>query len=253
MKKEYDLIVSLGGNCYVAKQLQHRGMRPFSLALDWTAMKDVEPVQKLPSLIRNRFDGFCRYENMMEYAPPDRSGKNINYMLQDRATGFLFVHHFHEPLSNREAFNSSRAIIEKRIKRLYYKVSSAKSVLFVLETYFAYDQRLLLDIYLSLKEAFPTTEIDLYAIQFNADKAQHAKLSDNVEIDAYQRRVDLCNDVYGTSYEWSFLDGIRITGLPKPTERRSRSHIVKFKYKLWKMLGKSLYKEGAGCISLTLP
>ena len=44
-KQEYDLIVSLGGNCMVANNLRYRNMRPFSLPFDWVYMIDEKPLK----------------------------------------------------------------------------------------------------------------------------------------------------------------------------------------------------------------
>lgn len=253
MKNEYDLIVSLGGNCYVAKQLQHRGMRPFSLALDWTLMTDSSCITKLANLFRTHFCDFCLYENISEQGKPDLEGSHWTYKFLDNKTGFAFGHHFHSPLSDRVGFDRDRSVIQRRIDRIYEKVSAVKNVLFILETAFPYDAQLLKGLYDALRDVFPGVAIDLYAIQFRAQEEIDRKLTDNIELSTYQRKVDMVDDVYGTSYEWHFLDGIRLAGVMKPTEKRRKSRIVKWKYSLWKALGKSLHKEGAGCVMLTLP
>lgn len=37
---QYDLIVSLGGNCMVANNLRYRNMLAFSIPFDWGYMQD---------------------------------------------------------------------------------------------------------------------------------------------------------------------------------------------------------------------
>ena len=253
MKNEYDLIVSLGGNCFVAKQLQHRGMRPFSLALDWVFMSEPRCVKELCGLLRSRFDGFCLYENIIEHDKPDREGHHMTYKFTDKKLGFGFVHHFHSPLSDRAGFDRDRATIGRRIDRIYEKVSSVKNVLFILENSFMVEEAVVMELYRTLCEVFPGVEVDLYSMQFNADEESHKDVAANVRISKYHRRGDVANDVYGTSYEWEFLDGIRLKGTMKPKEKRKKCLLTKWKYSLWKALGKSLYKEGAGCVGITLP
>ena len=46
------------------------------------------------------------------------------------------------------------------------------------------------------------------------------------------------------------MDGLRITGLPLPEERRKNSILLKWKFKLWMTLGKSLEENGAGCANM---
>ena len=83
MEKTYDMIVSLGGNCYVAVQLRHRGMRPYSLPLDWTYIKGAEYVAKLPELIRTKFADFCIYENMKDIGEPGMEAGKPTYKFEE--------------------------------------------------------------------------------------------------------------------------------------------------------------------------
>ena len=253
MNASYDIIVSLGGNCYAAKQLQHRGMRPFALPLDWTFMSDDHSIRCLPSLITTKFDGFCRYENMREIMSPVKRNDIWTYKFQDYGTMFGFVHHFHASLSDRDAFERSRAVICRRINRFYQKIQCAKSALFVLETSFAFDANLLNDIYAALHETFPEVEIDLYSMQFFAPEPLSVRLADHIELHTYVRSVDYVPDVRATSSEWAWIDELRINGMPKARERRKSNVWIRCKYALWKHLGKSLYRDGAGCIGITVP
>lgn len=253
MRTEYDLIVSLGGNCYVAKQLQHRGMRPFSLPLDWTLMDSPSVLEHLPELIRSHFSGFCVYENMMEFAPPEREGRGMTYKFKDCRTGFKFVHHFHAPLSDASAFARSREVIERRIRRLYEKVAAASNALFVIETSFPFDESVLYRIYNALAEVFPGVDADLFAMQFHHPQQDKVKLGEHIELLKCRRGTDLFCDVYGTSSDWNWLEDIRVKGVARPGERRKSRFVTRCKYRLWKALGKSLYKEGAGCLGVTVP
>lgn len=253
MEKTYDMIVSLGGNCMVAVQLRHRGMRPYSLPLDWTYMNGVKGVEKLPELIRGKFSGFCLYENMKDLGNVEKEAGLPTYRFEDTATGFCFIHQFHAPLTDPKGFAADRAIVQKRINRMYDNVNRSKSVLFVLETPFEFNDSLVRPLYLALKETFFNTNVHLLVIQFNSKSCADIDIDSNIHITRHTRDLNVIIDVYGSSPEWSWMDQMRLTGLPKAAERRKHNLLIKLKYKLWKVLGKSLHRDGAGCISMLLP
>ena len=253
MEKTYDMIVSLGGNCYVAAQLRHRGMRPYSLPLDWTYIKGPEYVAKLPELIRTKFADFCIYENMKDIGEPEMEVGKPTYKFEDTLTGFGFVHQFHAPLTDKEGFAVDRAIIQKRIDRMYKNVSQSKRVLFVLETSFTFDEAIIRSIYEALRDTFANTEVDLRVMQFGGKSLVDADIGPHIHFTRHIRPSSLESEVYGTAAEWNWLDELRLANRPKAAELRKRNLIVKWKYSLWKALGKSLQKDGAGCVNLVLP
>lgn len=253
MEKSYDIIVSLGGNCFVAVQLRHRGMRQYSLPLDWTYIKGPEYIAKLPDLIRTKFADFCIYENMKDIGEPEMEAGKPTYKFEDTLMGFGFVHQFHAPLTDKEGFAVDRAIIQKRIDRMYKNVSQSKRVLFVLETSFTFDEAIIRPIYEALKNTFANTEVDLRVMQFGGKKFIDVDLDAHVHFTRHIRASSVESDVYSTAVEWNWLNQLRITGRPKALEVRKRNLLVKWKYSIWKVLGKSLQKDGAGCVNLVLP
>ena len=250
---EYDFVASLGGNCSVASQLKHRGKRPFSLPLDWTLMCDDRPVRWLPEGLRTRFAGFCQRENLEEYEPPIMEKGLKTYHYFDRGTGFRFIHHFHESVANEQAYRKVKDVMDRRIDRFYQRAASSARALFVLETAFPYDIQLAHAIYGALCEVFPGAgkEIDLLVMQFRSDVCRESVYEDgHLLVAQHERPVNIVYDNQFTAPEWMWMDALRITGLPLPEERRKRSLIVKWKYKLWATLGKSLEADGAGCANM---
>ena len=248
---EYDFVASLGGNCSVASQLNHRGKRPFSLPLDWTLMCDDRPVRWLPEGIRSHFANFCLRENLEEYEPPimEKGLKTYHYL--DQATGFRFIHHFHESVADEAAYRKVKAVMDRRIDRLYRKAAAASSVLFVLETSFPYDIGYAQEIYKALKDTFPSVRIDLIVMQFRSDECRESTLEDgHVLVMQSERHINVVYDNQFTAPEWMWMDGLRIKGLPLPEERRKKSLLVKWKYKIWVAMGKSLEASGAGCANM---
>ena len=251
--QEYDFVASLGGNCSAASQLKHRGKRPYSLPLDWTLMCDVRPVEWLPEGLRTRFAGLCLRENLVEYEPPIMEKGLVTYHYLDKATGFRFIHHFHGSAADDAVYGKVKEVMDRRIDRFYRKASAAKRALFILETAFPYDDGIAREIYKALISTFAGDgkRIDLLIMQFRADKCQEEILEDgHLMIARYERHVNIVYDNQFTAPEWMWMDGLRITGLPLPEERRKNSILLKWKFKLWMTLGKSLEENGAGCANM---
>lgn len=250
---KYDFVASLGGNCSVASQLKHRGKRAFSLPLDWTLMCDERPVLWLPDGLRTHFNGFCLRENLIQYEPPIMEKGLRTYHYLDQATGFRFIHHFHDPVEDDAAYRKVKAVMDRRIDRFYKCASEAARSLFILETAFPYDAGRAKDIYHALRETFPgkEREIDLVIMQFRAGRCFEDILEDGHLLFAqYERPINIVYDNQFTAPEWMWMDALRVSGLPLPEERRKRSLLVKWKYKIWATLGKSLEADGAGCANM---
>ena len=247
-REEYDVIVSLGGSCSAASQLKHRGRRPYSLPLDWALMRDERPIRNLPGLFRTKFADFCLPGNMEEFeAPGDEYGVR-KYHLLDNLTGYQMIHHFTARPADRRRFEEQRGGLLRRVDRLYGRMASARSALFVLNTAFTYDPELLVPVRDALTEVFPGTDIDVVAMQFSAEGNRTAELAGGkIKVDFIQRHLDIVYDNQFTAPEWRWMDQIRITGVPEPKELRKSRLLVKWTYKLWWTLGKYLERKGAGC------
>ena len=243
-RKEYDLIVSLGGNCTAASQLKFRGLRKYSLALDWAGMFSEKPLQHLPDCLRNHFKGFCRYENMYDLGEPRIERKRLTYKFVDKVTDYHFWHHFFQPLSDREGFERDRLMLERRFKRFYEKIAESKNVLFVLATPFAYDPHKAEEVLYALRETFANTTVELVVIQFAAPNKTSADLCDgDLHLETVTRDLDVVYDNMLTAPEWAWMDNLSLsdmTGKPKGLKKL----IMYLEYKLWKSLGKSLLRNG---------
>ena len=136
----------------------------------------------------------------------------------------------------------------RRVDRLYARMASAKSALFVLNTVFTYDPELLVPVRDALAEVFPNVDIDIVAMQFSAEGNRTAELAGGkIKVDFIERHLDIVYDNQFTAPEWRWMDQIRISGVPEPSELRKNSLPVKWAYKLWWTLGKHLERRGAGC------
>lgn len=250
LRSEYDLIVSLGGSCNAAMQLRHRGMRFCSMPLDWTLMTNVKPLEMLPVLIGTKFKDFCLHGNMVEFEPPVEDHGKIRCRLDDRYSGYRFIHQFTPPVADVKHFEQERNIQMRRVERFYSQISAAHNVLFVLGTGFEYSIELAQDIFAALEEAFTRTKVEMAVLQFCATAGGLLDLCDGrLHIARYERSTDTVYDNILTAPEWRFLDSLDICG--KLSIEKTRKRIpMKLVYKLWMKLGKWLENHNTGCANM---
>ena len=124
---KYDLIVSLGGNCATAIHLRERGLRMFSLPLDYVFMVDEKPIKYLCEVFRNNFENFCKKENLVELQGDERGDDRTGKMqYKDEYTGFRLIHHFVRPIEEPGAYEEAKEILNRRINRLLSKIEQHK-------------------------------------------------------------------------------------------------------------------------------
>lgn len=250
-REEYDLIASLGGCCSVSGQLKHRGKRTYSLMLDHSLMSDERPVRALPELLRTHFKDLCLPENMVEFEPPVKEYRITKRHLEDKSSGYRWIHQFTVLPSDAKKFAEQRAVLLRRRDRFFAKASAAKNALFILQTTFAYDSELLVDIYDALAETFQGVDIELVGMQFSAGECAVREFKDGkVKLLLAERPHDIVYDNQFTAPEWRFMDYVKVAGLPLPKEIRKKKLIIKWAYKLWRTLGKFLENRNAGCVNM---
>ncbi len=251
IRSAYDLIVSLGGNCSVASQTAHRGLRHCSLPLDWALMDDERPLAMLPELLATGFADFCQYENMYEYRAVAKEHGVEMCQLEDKYSGYRMIHSFPSPFADREKYGKNLAVLKRRIRRMYSLVSKAKNVLFVLATGFEFDVGLLDKVYAALVETFPGVEVELVNMQFSARQCEEFDILGGYgHVMRVERAVHTIYDVHLTVPEWEWMDVIRITGAVDPATIRRRNFAVKSAYKMWWSLGEFLERHNAGCANM---
>lgn len=248
---DYDLIVSLGGNCGVAFQTKHRGLRHCSLPLDWALMMDEKPIRMLPELIATRFEKFCQYENMVECGAAAKERGVIKCKLDDTYSGYRMLHSFAAPFADRGKYERCLSVLKRRIERMYSLSSSSRTVLFALTTIFAFDPALLGDIYSALSDAFPGVDVEIVNMQFGAGECrQFDILGGKIHVIRLEREWNHIYDTQLTSPDWRWLDRLQITSRPSANRLRKRNLKIKFLYKLWFTIGKYLERHNAGCANM---
>ena len=252
MMKEYDLIVSLGGNCAAACQLRMRGKRPFSLPFDWLCMENPETIEWLAHAFKTDFSDFCLKKNLVPIEKGELpEGGTTQYRYVDVVSGYRFIHHFHKPIEGGDGYETVYSMLSRRLRRMDRLLRAANDVLFILATNFTYELSLIEILADAIKAKYACPNLDFIAMQFGAQFTD-GRLAEEGSTDfcrwgRYKRRLG-GYDLSLTSAEWAFMDDVALKGFPL----RPIKGLDKVRYKLWKHLSKHFLNTGAGLKDLNL-
>ena len=245
LKREYDLIASLGGNCAVACQMKHRGLRRVALGFDWLSMDNLRTLRYFAKAMDNGFDDLALKENLGVYLPPLRNGKEMEYRYEDRLSGYKLLHHFHGEIETDDGeYERGRRTLLKRIDRFMNLLGESKTALLVLETSFEFDDSEIFKLHEAIARRFPSVDIELYVMMFSAKEQYDKALPGIGTVCRYQRPVDLLYDMQFTSWEWAFLDHVRLSSANTGACPSRPTGLLRLKYKLWKHCGRELEDRG---------
>ena len=246
MKKAYDMIASLGGNCSAAMQLRNRGLRYESYPLDWVYMESEKSIRWLCKAFENGFTDFALRENMEEIPKELHSGV-AKYSFRDTNTGFCFIHHFNDRIDiDQAAYDRDIAVIRKRIERFLCRIESSKDIFFILTVRFAFDPKTVMDLKATLERLYPGKNFDIHVKEFNAKLSSPLAIAEKwPEEYHFAGGERYCYDSYPYSFEyaskeWEFLDDLEIKGwtVAKP---KGWAKVI---YKIWKKSSKWLNECG---------
>lgn len=245
LKREYDLIASLGGNCAAACQMKHRGLRKVALGFDWLAMDDLRTIRYLADALNKGFADLALRENLKVCLPPIRSNGRKVCRYVDVLTGYRFLHLFHgEVETDLDEYKRGRATLFRRIDRFMGLLGKAKTALLVLETNFEFDDSEVEKLHEAISQRFPFVDIELYVMMFSSRTQGDRILPGIGVVCRYQRPVDLNYDMQLTSWEWSFLDYVKLAANNICDCPLRPTGMLRLKYKLWKHCGKELEDRG---------
>jgi hypothetical protein len=242
---KYDAIISLGGNCAAASQLQIRGLRNYSLPFDWLYMMDPKAISFLATEFPSGLPNFFKRENLCRFECLQRNG-TAPFHYKDDISRFCFIHHFSESLEE-GGYEDVEVKIKRRIKRMFDLIENAECVLFILATAFPFESFLSDKLVNSFRNRWPRKRIDFHIMQFGVNELKGGVLSDILTINGYdiyryKRQMD-SYDISFTSSEWSFLDNLVLQ-----EKRRRFSFFDGILYKIWKKISKRLKSKGYGCL-----
>ncbi|MBR3924605.1 MAG: hypothetical protein IKJ45_15915 [Kiritimatiellae bacterium] len=215
--KSYDLILSLGGSCAVANQLKVRGLRPFSLPLDWIFCVSPDTLARLADCFRDDFARWMLPENLVEVDSCDWNAHAAKYQYRDTFTGYRFLHDFVTP--KEVSAETVRVKYRRRIDRLYDKLQKADSLALCFDAKYPGSEENVLAIRSLILEKFGAGKnIDCYLVEFCADRYETIA-NDHLEVFRFTHpRTDYIFGPHPT-FEFGFMDNFRLTGKFKSEER----------------------------------
>nr|WP_267490838.1 DUF1796 family putative cysteine peptidase [Paenibacillus monticola] len=144
VKKNYDLIVSLGASCAPAVNMKRWNLRKFSMPLDWMVSISLTDVNRL---LQNKFQNFMEFDNLsvqedthyfLDEGLPifvDRTETAVvkSYFIKDTLYNITSVHDFPiiEGTNWTMTYPSYKAKLDLRIKRFWDRLTNSKNTLFI--------------------------------------------------------------------------------------------------------------------------
>lgn len=211
-KKKFNLILSLGGSCFAAHNIQYRNLRYCSMPFDWFFIRSEVPIIRLAECFKNDFKDFMKQENLVELVGDERGDDNNgHYQYKDTYSEYRTIHAFNKPATDNNEYKRVKKVIDKRINRMYKLLQKSKSVMLVLDSRCDVHFETLLNLKNIIKEKFNIEHIEIHHIQFGANE----NMNDcNDDIYMYKVARNLNNyDISKTNYEWNFLDDIELESL----------------------------------------
>lgn len=179
VKKEYDLIVSLGAACSCTETLRECNLQRYSYPFDWLYGNTFEGrVQLLLSDMKD----FINKEDLEKQGEYQRPIPCTIY--KNTRNNLVFNHDFPQNSTLDESYTAVFAQYSRRINRLFSQIKKSKSVLFVYidtpqSTTVLENDEILLKAQRDLQNKFFDTKIDILYIS-NSKKRKYTKLSQNV-------------------------------------------------------------------------
>ena len=127
--QEYDGFISLGSSCLIAFQLECRGLRQYSLPLDYVFSPSDNHIKTVTRCFINYFKNFCLYDNLVELVEPEERGTGNDIQYKDIYTEFRFIHHFNDYITNYQEYIDIKTMLNRRIERLYTIIEKSDRVL----------------------------------------------------------------------------------------------------------------------------
>lgn len=208
-KSEYDLILSLGGSCSVAKQLIFKNLRTESFPFDWLFHKSNETLKYLIQGFSDDFKDFLLKENLRPSSLEER-GDSDRLQYKDKLTGYFSIHDF----DKEEDYPKVYKKYQRRINRLKKRLSHSNRILLILDASYHVDLTYLTLIRKAIQSKYKIPVVDIYLLQFNSNISQdyyfeEKSLSDSKNIRIIHIRRNICKDDFEKQPEyWNFLKSI---------------------------------------------
>lgn len=226
----FDLMVSLGGNCSAAGQLKQRTLQTYSLPFDAFFLRDEIDIRKMLKAFANDFNGCFNKLNLRLLTGEERGNSELKYQYQDMVSGYNIIHLFHDSKDNPDEYRRCVDILNRRLKRFYEYCETAKTICFFLTLTYEISMDLVLECYETLKERFNTKEISLVVVNFSCERDEFIE-SEHIEIRKIKRPAN-DYDFYRSNIEWIWLEDFTLNQRKKiEQEHKKENYIARMKFK----------------------
>ena len=123
----YDIVISIGQNCFVSRILRALNYRLFACPLDWVLVYNYTYSMEL---LKNKFENYFNKEDLSFVAVNEKWNTDVYFNNRNKTT---FIHDFLKNSKNNfnEAYNKSKVKHKRRIKRLVEKLQKGVNVCLV--------------------------------------------------------------------------------------------------------------------------
>lgn len=245
--REYDFCMSLGGSCSAAMQMKQRGLRLAAMPLDWVHGRDsARYVKSVIEFLGSGFSGWCDFGRLSPM-PADMDTPKATDPLEVRAWDGTydigFYHDFRYNIFGDGGREYHRGILERyrrRIDRMYDVIRGSKSVFaVVVNAQGALPASEMLRLRDSLESIHPGTEFTLVAMNYEAGEDRDEGSVDSRLLVRNMKRRQHPYDFVKTSWEWDFLEDVKLSGRVSPLAEAKRNAASGMS--LWYRLHRKLY------------
>lgn len=205
--KEFDIVISLGGNCSAALQLKQRGLRTCSMPFDYFFLRNSKDLEGFIFAFKNDFSNCFLKENLRELSKEERGGSDL-FQYQDTVSRFNIIHMFHKSKETPGYYESVKKIIDRRLKRFFKYCKPENKVCFIMAIDFCVDKKLIYELYNIIKAKFGANHSLIFFMFDSSENTDFAE--ENLRIIKLTRKINLY-DYYKTNNEWAFLDDIKLS------------------------------------------
>lgn len=153
---DFDAILNLGGDCQVAYQLKHHGLRTYALPFDGL----ITPYEALYQLLANNFEGFLDPDNFALIEPYDES----KYIF-DKKYGTKLIHDFRCDESFLNDYEVFAAKYSRRIERFLNLLLTSDYPLFIRKRITREQTIALRDLLLTIRQGNPFLLVVLHGTE----------------------------------------------------------------------------------------
>ncbi len=213
----YDGVISLGINCASTMQVDVRGLRSFSGPLDWLTIDASRANlgwQTWTEIITNQFQVTI---NSKELSPQNLTAtSSLDYLgdilLQDERQGLLFPHDFSTWPTSYKTIQKVQEQYHRRGKRVAEQLTKGGHWLLVFNNgTFSYSTSNLLQLLTTLRQNFPKSQIDLFAVLFEqVEEIRDQEILPGAFITKTRRKFRDSYDFGGRNSTWSWLDKVML-------------------------------------------